>query len=93
MEVHEGINSTGKGKYVGRNKILLIIKVGSPGGLDNKKICLQSRRPGIDPWIVKIPWIRECQPTPVFLPGESHGQRQHLVKFTTQLEIKSRTTI
>jgi len=22
----------------------------------------------------KIPWRRACQPTPVFLPGESHGQ-------------------
>ena len=24
---------------------------------------------------VKIPWRREWQPTPVFLAGESHGQR------------------
>ena len=23
----------------------------------------------------KIPWKRKWQPTPVFLPGESHGQR------------------
>ena len=23
----------------------------------------------------KVPWRREWQPTPVFLPGESHGQR------------------
>ena len=23
----------------------------------------------------KIPWRKEWQPTPVFLPGESHGQR------------------
>ena len=28
-----------------------------------------------DPWIGKIPWRREWLPTPVFLPGESHGQR------------------
>ena len=27
------------------------------------------------PWIGKIPWMRAWQPTPVFLPGESHGQR------------------
>ena len=27
------------------------------------------------PWVGKIPWRREWQPTPVFLPGESHGQR------------------
>ena len=28
-----------------------------------------------DPWVEKVPWIREGQPTPVFLPGESHGER------------------
>ena len=29
---------------------------------------------GFNSWISKIPWIRKWQPTPVFLPGESHGQ-------------------
>ena len=28
-----------------------------------------------DSWVRKIPWRREWQPTPVFLPGEFHGQR------------------
>ena len=28
-----------------------------------------------DPWAAKIPWRRAWQPTLVFLPGESHGQR------------------
>ena len=28
-----------------------------------------------DPWVGKIPWRREWLPTPVFLPGEFHGQR------------------
>ena len=32
-------------------------------------------RPGFDPWVRKIPWRRAWQPTPVFLPGEFHGQR------------------
>ena len=32
-------------------------------------------RPGFDPWVGKIPWRRKWQPTPVFLPGEFHGQR------------------
>ena len=32
-------------------------------------------RRGFDPWVGKIPWEREWQPTPVFLPGEFHGQR------------------
>ena len=38
------------------------------------KICLQCKRPGFNPWVRKIPWKREWQPTPVFLPGEPHGQ-------------------
>ena len=29
---------------------------------------------GFDPWVRKIPWRRAWQPTPVFLPGKSHGQ-------------------
>jgi len=33
------------------------------------------KRPGFSPWVGKIPWRRAWQPTPVFLPGESHGQR------------------
>jgi len=33
------------------------------------------RRTRSDTWIGKIPWRRKRQPTPVFLPGESHGQR------------------
>ena len=30
---------------------------------------------GFNPWLGKIPWRRKWQPTPVFLPGESHGWR------------------
>ena len=33
------------------------------------------KRPGLNPWVGKIPWRRAGLPTPVFLPGESHGQR------------------
>jgi len=34
-----------------------------------------SKRHQFSPWVGKIPWMRAWQPTPVFLPGESHGQR------------------
>ena len=34
------------------------------------------QRHRFNPWIRKIPWRREWQPTPVYLPGESHGQRR-----------------
>ena len=30
---------------------------------------------GFNAWFGKIPWRRAWQPTLVFLPGESHGQR------------------
>ena len=30
-------------------------------------------------WVKKIPWRRAWHPTPVFLPGESHGQRSLVV--------------
>ena len=32
-------------------------------------------KPGFDLWVGKIPWRREWLPTPVFLLGELHGQR------------------
>ena len=43
--------------------------------LSGKEPTCQSRRHGFDPWVEKIPWIRKWQPTPVFLPGKTHGQR------------------
>ena len=36
---------------------------------------LEGGRPGLSPWVGKIPWRRAWQPTPVLLPGEPHGQR------------------
>ena len=40
------------------------------GGLQ----CKRCRRPRLNPWVGKIPWRRAWQPTPIFLPGEFHGQ-------------------
>ena len=28
-----------------------------------------------DPWVEKLSWKRKWHPTPVFLPGKSHGQK------------------
>ena len=49
--------------------------MGFPGGASGKESACQCRRLGFDPWFRKSPWRRAWQPTPVFLPGESHGQR------------------
>ena len=48
---------------------------GGPTGKESACQCKRLRRLGFDPWVRKIPWRRKWQPTPVFLPGESHGQR------------------
>ena len=45
-----------------------------PGGTSGKESAYQFRRHKrhrFDPWVGKIPWWREWQPTSVFLPGES----------------------
>ena len=44
-------------------------------GFPGKESACRCRRHRFDPWVGKIPWRREWQPTPVFLPEESHGQR------------------
>ena len=38
--------------------------------------CRRRKRCWFEPWVGKIPWHRKWPPTPVFLPGESHGQRR-----------------
>ena len=54
-----------------------VVTYGLPWWLRRQRIHLQffTMEPGIDPWVGKIPWRRERLPTPVFLPGEFHGQR------------------
>ena len=46
--------------------------MGFPGGSVVKNPPAQQEM-WLDPWVGKIPWRRAWQPTPVFLPGESHG--------------------
>ena len=47
-----------------------------PGGSDGKESAYNAGDPGlVDPWVRKISWRREWPPTPVFLPGEFHGER------------------
>ena len=48
---------------------------GSASGKEPACQCRRHKRLGFDPWVRKIPWRRKWQPTPVFLPRESHGQR------------------
>ena len=54
--------------------IMLGVQVfwGFPGA---KEPAYKFRRHMFDPWVRKIPLSRAWRPTPVFLPGESHGPR------------------
>ena len=76
--------------------ITLIVQLtrGFSGGTSGKAPacqCRRHKRRGFDTWVRKIPWRRAWQSTPVFLPGESHGQRK-LVGYSPQGHIESDRT-
>ena len=54
-----------------------VSEMGFPGGSVVKNLSDYSGDTGdaFNPWVGKIPWRRKWQPTPVFLPGKSNGQR------------------
>ena len=65
-----------------------------PGGASGRESACQCRRHkgwGYNPWVRKIPWRRVWQPSPVFLPGESHGQRS-LAGYSPQCRKELETT-
>ena len=52
--------------------------LGFPHGANSKEPecqCKRYKRGRFYPWVRKISWKRAWQPTPVFLPGETQGQR------------------
>ena len=51
-------------------------KTGTPRWLSGKEFACQCERCGFNPRVRKIPRRRKWQPTPVYLPGKSHGQRR-----------------
>ena len=46
-----------------------------PLAVKNLPANAEDTRRSFDPWVEKIPWRRAWKSTPVFLPGESQGQR------------------
>ena len=60
------------------NYPVILRESGFPGGTSGKEPACQCRIPkrrGFNPWVRKIHWRRPRQPTPVFLLGESPGER------------------
>ena len=80
------LGKTEGGRSMGNFFQYLIRKTynGKKSEKEGKEICLQCRRPGFDSWVGKISWRRKWQPTPVFFPGKSHGQRR-LVGYSPQV--------
>ena len=70
----------GPGRTWGNGHVGIRIKVSGDAGCKKHEF---------DPWVGKIPWRRAWQPTPVFLPRKSHGQR-NLVAMVHRVT-KSRT--
>ena len=54
--------------------LLSFRSVGGTSGKEPDCLCKRHKRCRFDPWVWKIPWKRKWQPSPVFLPGKSHGQ-------------------
>ena len=68
--------------------------MGFPGGTSGKEPachCRRHKKHGFDPWVGKIPWRKAWQPTPVFLPRESHEQKS-LVGYSPQGSTEIDTT-
>ena len=63
------------------NKVLIWVTgfQGIAGAKEPACQCKRRKRRRFHPWIGKILWRRKGQPTPVFLPGESHGQKSVVV--------------
>ena len=62
---------------------LSVVSLCDPIAIKNPPANAGDMRCRLDPWVRKLPWSRKWQPTPVFLPGESHGQRS-LVGYSPQ---------
>ena len=78
-------------KPVSTISVILRPLSGIPRWLSGKEAAYQCRRYGFDPWTGKTPCRREWQPTPVFLPAESHEQRS-LAGYSPWCHKKSDTT-
>ena len=67
-----------KGREIWVQVVISELGRASPGGASHKELdcqCRRCKRCNFHPWVGKVHWRRAWQPTPVFLPGEFHGQR------------------
>ena len=68
MEYYSAIKRTKILPFAARASQVVLEVKNTPASAGNKTL-------GFTSWVGKIPWRRGWQPSPIFLPGESHGQR------------------
>ena len=61
--------------HLGKEASIFIVPPLMLRRLSGKESACQHRRHGFYLWVGKSPWRRKWQPILVFLPGDSHGQR------------------
>ena len=113
VPVNTCLNSVPRGKrFVHFKELEIILKIGSgersyqplllsarlSWWRSGKESTCQYRRLGFNPWVGRVPWKRKWQPTPAFLPGNSHGQRslvglQPMGSQESQTQLSDWTTI
>ena len=76
---------------IAQNRTQLKSLSSSSSGKEFTCQCRRCKRHRFNPWVRKIPWSWKWQPTPVFLPGESPGQRS-LVGYSSRGRRKSDMT-
>ena len=54
--------------YCGASQVVLVVK-DPPANAGDARLWFH-------PWMERIPWSREWQPTPVSMPGKFHGRRK-----------------
>ena len=69
-------NLGGNGEIIGAHQQKKTYNLNCTSLVAQRLKCLPAmQETWVDPWVAKVPWRRKWQPTPVFLPGESHGRR------------------
>ena len=57
------------------NTAVYFTYTGGASGKEPACQCRRTKRHWFSSWVGKMPWRRKWQPTPIFLPGKSHGQK------------------
>ena len=89
--VARDVSLIGKAYVVDKHEYFVWLQVGGASGKEPAHQCKRRKRHEFDPWVGKIPWRTVWQPTPVFLPGKSQGQRS-LAGYSPQGRKESDTT-